>query len=216
MNTKHGLIPLFALTVAAALAVLPQTSQARPIKPGAAAFLQPQDQKPPDKPDENPAAKPAKPDKKAQDSKDNPPAHEPDKTKPAQNQQPQQNPPEKNEKAPKQEKPDKNAKEQENKGNKQGAHAHQNVHYSFRSQDKTTLKQHFSSQLRSVNRSNRPSIRVGGVIPVESVTYIQPVPVEVITLLPPVPEGCLVGFWDGYIIVYYPDDYYIVAYIDLL
>jgi len=220
MNTKHGLIPLFALSVAAALAAMPPTSQAHPAKPGTAAFLQQQDEKPPEKPaSDNPPAKPPKPDKQAQDPKDNPPAHEPDKTKPAQNQQPQENPPEKNEKPAKQEKqekPDKQAKEQANNGNKQSSHSHQNVHYSFRSQDKTTLKQHFSSQLQSVNRSNRPSIQVGGFIPAESVTYIQPVPAEVITLLPPVPDGCLIGFWDGFIIVYYPDDYYVVAYIDLL
>jgi len=221
MNTKHGLIPLFALSVAAALAAMPPTSQAHSAKPGSAAFLQQQDEKPPEKPaSDNPPAKPPKPDKQAQDPKDNPPAHEPDKAKPAQNQQPQENPPEKKNEKPakqeKQEKPDKQAKEQANNGNKQSSHSHQNVHYSFRSQDKTTLKQHFSSQLQSVNRSNRPSIQVGGFIPAESVTYIQPVPAEVITLLPPVPDGCLIGFWDGFIIVYYPDDYYVVAYIDLL
>ncbi|MGA8074992.1 MAG: hypothetical protein WB995_16075, partial [Candidatus Acidiferrales bacterium] len=107
-------------------------------------------------------------------------------------------------------------KNSENNQNKKSVHAQANVHYSFRSQDKTTLKQHFDAQIRSVDRSNRPHIRVGGFIAAESVTYIEPVPVEVIGLLPPIPDGCVVGFWDGFIIVYYPDDFYIVSYIDLL
>ncbi len=208
MNTKNSLASFFALSLAAAFAATPSVARAFPIHTGATPFLQEQD-KPPEKPEGE------KPPAKKQEPKDNPPAHEPDKkpdTKPAK--QNPDNPPAKNAKQQPQEKPDKMGKSANQ--NKKSAHAQQNVHYSFRSEDKSKLKEHFSSQLRSVNRSNRPHFQVGGFIPAESVTYIEPVPADVIALIPPVPEGCVVGFWDGYIIVYYPDDYYIVAYIDLL
>jgi len=223
---KSKLIPFVTLSFAAAFAATPAFSHPLPLKGTAFALLQEQqDEKPPEKPpakppkpqqpdDPKPPAKPPKP--------DNPPAHEPDNkpaekpAKPPKNPPPQENAPSQpanQEKPPKQEKP---AKSSESNVNKKSVHAQANVHYSFRSQDKTTLKQHFDAQIRSADRSNRPHIRVGGFIPAESVTYIEPVPVEVIALLPPVPDGCVIGFWDGFIIVYYPDDFYIVSYIDLL
>ena len=229
---KNKLIPFVTVSLAAAFAAAPAFSHPLSLKGTAFALLQDQqEEKPPEKPpakppkpqepdDPKPPAKPPKP--------DNPPAHQPD-NKPAEKpEKPPKNPPQqvnppsqptntekppKPEKAPKQEKPAKNS---ENDQNKKSVHAQASVHYSFRSQDKTTLKQHFDSQIRSVDRSNRPHIRVGGFIPAESVTYIEPVPVEVIGLLPPIPDGCVVGFWDGFIIVYYPDDFYVVSYIDLL
>ncbi len=232
---KNKLIPFVTLSFAAAFAAAPAFSHPLPLKGTAFTSLQDQqEEKPPEKPpakppkpqqpdDPKPPAKPPKP--------DNPPAHQPD-NKPAEKpEKPPKNPPRqenapsqpantekppKPEKAPKQEKQEKTAKNSENNQNKKSVHAQANVHYSFRSQDKTTLKQHFDAQIRSVDRSNRPHIRVGGFIAAESVTYIEPVPVEVIGLLPPIPDGCVVGFWDGFIIVYYPDDFYIVSYIDLL
>src|SRR5271156_1509497 len=211
---KKKLAPIITVSLAAAFAAVPAFSHARPLS---AVYLTiPQDQeKPPEKPQE---AKPP----------ENPPAHEPDAKPPAKPEdkpRQQENAPDRpannnDEKA----KPE-NQPKQENKmvknsnnndQNKKSVHAQANVHYSFRSQDKTTLKQHFDVQLRSVNRSNRPHIRVGAFIPAESVSLIQPVPVEVIGLLPPIPEGCVVGFWDGFVVVYYPDDFYIVSYVDLL
>jgi outer membrane biosynthesis protein TonB len=226
---KCKLIPFVTLSFAAAFAAAPAFSHPLPLKGTAFSLLQDQqDEKPPEKPpakppkpqqpdDSKPPAKPPKP--------DNPPAHQPDgkpaekPEKPPKNPPKQENPPSQpanTEKPPKPEKQEKTAKNSENNQNKKSVHAQANVHYSFRSQDKTTLKQHFDTQIRSVDRSNRPHIRVGGFITAESVTYIEPVPVEVIALLPPVPDGCVVGFWDGFIIVYYPDDFYIVSYIDLL
>jgi outer membrane biosynthesis protein TonB len=232
---KSKLIPFVTLSFAAAFAAAPAFSHPLPLKGTAFASLQDQqEEKPPEKPpakppkpqqpdDPKPPAKPPKP--------DNPPAHQPDnkpaekRAKPPKNPPQQENPssqpantekPPKPEKPPKQEKQEKPAKNSETNQNKKSVHAQANPHYSFRSQDKTTLKQHFDVQIRSVDRSNRPHIRVGGFISAESVTYIEPVPVEVITLLPPIPDGCVVGFWDGFIIVYYPDDFYIVSYIDLL
>jgi outer membrane biosynthesis protein TonB len=220
---KCKLIPFVTLSFAAAFAAAPAFSHPLPLKGAAFTLLQDQQE---EKPPEKPPAKPPKP--------DNPPAHQPDNKpaekpeKPPKNPPQQENPPSqpantekppKPEKAPKQEKQEKQekpAKNSEDNQNKKSVHAQANVHYSFRSQDKTTLKQHFDTQIRSVDRSNRPHIRVGGFITAESVTYIEPVPVEVIALLPPVPDGCVVGFWDGFIIVYYPDDFYIVSYIDLL
>jgi outer membrane biosynthesis protein TonB len=212
---KRRLIPFVTISLAAAFAAAPAFAQPRSATGAGLMSLQSQQDDP--KPPEKPPAKPPQ-DEKPPKPADNPPAHVPDSKPPEKPVKPAEPPRQENpsnvEKPPKPEKQNKTAQNQEN--NKKSVHAQANVHYSFRSQDKTTLKQHFDSQLRSVNRSNRPSIRVGGFIPAESVTLIQPVPVEVITLLPPVPEGCVVGFWDGFIIVYYPDDFYIVTYVDLL
>jgi hypothetical protein len=88
--------------------------------------------------------------------------------------------------------------------------------YQFRSEDVPKLRQHFQARLRSVDRANRPQVVVGGYIPRQSVTYIEPVPVEVVEILPPVPEGYVVGYWDGYCIVYDPNTFLIIAVIDLL
>jgi outer membrane biosynthesis protein TonB len=214
---KKKLVPIITVSLAAAFAAGPSSAHARP---ASAAFLTiPQDQeKPPEKP-------PTKPQDPAAKPPENPPAHEPDAkppAKPEEKPRQEENPPNRpanNEEKPKPEKQpkqDNKMTQNNNQQNKKSVHAQQNVHYSFRSQDKTTLKQHFDTQLRSVNRSNRPHIRVGGFIPQESVTLIEPVPVEVVGLLPPIPEGCVVGFWDGFIVVYYPDDFYVVSYIDLL
>src|SRR5580704_9602604 len=215
---KKKLVPIITVSLAAAFAAGPSFAHARP---ASAAFLTiPQDQeKPPEKP-------PAKPQDPAAKPPENPPAHEPDakppakpEEKPRQDENPPNRPANNNEAKPKPEKQpkqDNKMTQNHNDQNKKSVHAQQNVHYSFRSQDKTTLKQHFDTQIRAVDRSHREHIRVGGFIPQESVTLIQPVPVEVIGLLPPIPEGCVVGFWDGFIAVYYPDDFYVVSYIDLL
>jgi|SRR5580704_8255779 outer membrane biosynthesis protein TonB len=214
---KKKLVPIITVSLAAAFAAGPSFAHARP---ASAAFLTiPQDQ---EKPPEKPPAKPQEPSAKPPE---NPPAHEPDAkppAKPEEKPRQEENPPNRpanNEEKPKpvkQPKQDNKMTQNHNDQNKKSVHAQQNVHYSFRSQDKTTLKQHFDTQIRSVDRSHREHIRVGGFIPQESVTLIQPVPVEVIGLLPPIPEGCVVGFWDGFIVVYYPDDFYVVSYIDLL
>jgi outer membrane biosynthesis protein TonB len=214
---KKKLVPIITVSLAAAFAAGPSFAHARP---ASAAFLTiPQDQ---EKPPEKPPAKPQEPSAKPPE---NPPAHEPDAkppAKPEEKPRQEENPPNRpanNEEKPKpvkQPKQDNKMTQNHNDQNKKSVHAQQNVHYSFRSQDKTTLKQHFDTQIRSVDRSHREHIRVGGFIPRESVTLIQPVPVEVIGLLPPIPEGCVVGFWDGFIVVYYPDDFYVVSYIDLL
>ena len=215
---KKKLVPIITVSLAAAFASAPSFAHARPAP--TAALTIPQDQeKPPEKPPEKPAHDPsAKP--------ENPPAHEPDAkppAKPEEKPRQEENPPnrpanneEKPKPAPKPQDNNKAARNPNNDQNKKSVHAQANVHYSFRSQDKTALKQHFDAQIRSVDRSNRPHIRVGAFIPAESVTLIQPVPVEVIGLLPPIPEGCVVGFWDGFVVVYYPDDFYVVSYIDLL
>jgi len=216
---KKKLVPIITVSLAAAFAAGPSFAHARPAPVASLAI--PQDQ---EKPPEKPPAKPAEPSAKPPE---NPPAHEPDAkppAKPEEKPRQEENPPnrpanneEKPKPAPKPQDNNKAARNSNNNGqNKKSVHAQANVHYSFRSQDKTALKQHFDAQIRSVDRSNRPHIRVGAFIPAESVTLIQPVPVEVIGLLPPIPEGCVVGFWDGFVVVYYPDDFYVVSYIDLL
>ena len=94
--------------------------------------------------------------------------------------------------------------------------APKNVHYSFRSQDTSTLRQHYQTQIRSIDPASRPRIAQYTYIMPEYVTYIEPCPQDVLYLLPPPPVGFVIGFWDGYIIVYDPGTFYIGTVLDLL
>jgi hypothetical protein len=53
------------------------------------------------------------------------------------------------------------------------------------------------------------------VLPVQVRTEIQPVPVDVVSYLPPVPEGYMVGFVDGYCVVYNPNTFIVIDVLDL-
>lgn len=88
--------------------------------------------------------------------------------------------------------------------------------YQFRSQDVSRLRQYYRTKITSVSRTNRVQISEGGYVPQTVVTYIQPVPVEVVQVLPPPPPGYLIGFYDGYVIVYDPNTLFVVTVIDLL
>ena len=183
---KNRIVPVIAVTVAAAFAAAPSFAHPRTSNATSFALHAYQDEtteKPPAKP-----PKPQEPDAKPDSKPANPPAHEPDKkpaekpAKPAQNPDAHESanrPAEKPAKPPKQEKQDTKKEQQNNERmsknagneqNKKSVHAEQHVHYSFRSQDKTTLRQHFDTQIRTVNRSNRPHIVVGGFIPQEQIT----------------------------------------------
>lgn len=103
----------------------------------------------------------------------------------------------------------------------QGTEAHaqrpaQNVHYRFRSDDRSKLRQHFQAQIAHVDRANRPHITRETVIDVTYRTYIEPVPQDVVVLLAPPPPGYVFGFLDGFVIIYDPGTFFVVDFIDLL
>ena len=78
-----------------------------------------------------------------------------------------------------------------------------------------TLKEHYRSQLTTINRANRPHFVTGTVIDHTVVSEIQPVPAEYMVGLPPVPAGLIVGYYMGYLIVYDPASYTVVDVVDL-
>jgi hypothetical protein len=88
--------------------------------------------------------------------------------------------------------------------------------YQFRSQDTGRLRQHYQGGFGRIDRSHRPQFARGGYV---SRTYwgdFQPVPSSLLVYLPAVPAGYAIGYYDGYVVVYDPTTYLIVAVLDIL
>ena len=88
--------------------------------------------------------------------------------------------------------------------------------YQFRSQDTTRLRNYYRGGFGKINRRNRPSFSRGGYVPRTYWTYFQPVPGSLIGYLPPVPPGYVIGYYDGYIIVYDPSNWFILSVLNIL
>lgn len=88
--------------------------------------------------------------------------------------------------------------------------------YRFRSNDRARLHSYYMSQLRGINRADRPVFVVGGYFPYEEIEYLSPLPPDLYGTLPPPPPGYEIGYCDGYVVVYDPVTYFIVSVIDLL
>lgn len=93
---------------------------------------------------------------------------------------------------------------------------HQDVHYHFRDADRYRLQSQYQRSLRGVRHDHRPYFQPGyAVIPAYR-PYITPVPVHVLRTLPPPPPGYVIGYYQGYNVVYDPATYVILTAIDLL
>ncbi|HEX4020854.1 MAG TPA: hypothetical protein VHX63_06910 [Acidobacteriaceae bacterium] len=88
--------------------------------------------------------------------------------------------------------------------------------YQFRSQDTSRLRQYYKGNLGRVNRSRRAHFSRGGYIPAYYRHYFRPVPPTMIGYLPPVPPGYVLGYYNGYIVVYDPATFLIVSVLNLL
>jgi hypothetical protein len=88
--------------------------------------------------------------------------------------------------------------------------------YSFRPNDRNTLRRYYASRLGGINRARRPAFRTGMYFPYAYLGYLQPVPPSMWGMLPPIPPGYQVGYYDGYVVVYDPVTYWIVGVIDLM
>jgi hypothetical protein len=196
MTTQCRLLRVLSLSVASLLiAEIPAVSQARAAAAPDPAALQ-QDQKA----SENPPQEEPKPEPK---KKDKPPKEE--RTPPSKPANPPQTRTEQKERGSKVQSPAQNHPRP----------AQGQVRYQFRAQDTAKLRQYYQSRLKSVDPAHRSRLVVGGSIAREVVTYIEPVPVEIVEVLA-VPAGYVVGYWDGYCIVYDPNTLIIVAVVDLL
>ena len=106
---------------------------------------------------------------------------------------------------------------QDNQGDRKEANrgeANKKADYHFRGNEKSKLRASYHN-INSVDRSHRVSIAREQVLPVQVRTEIQPVPVDVVSYLPPVPEGYMVGFVDGYCVVYNPNTFIVIDVLDL-
>lgn len=88
--------------------------------------------------------------------------------------------------------------------------------YDFRDSDRDKLRQHYSKDLKRVDRGHRPDFRPGQPVPQDFRGRIKPVPANVRRGLPPPPQGYQMGYYDGYTVVYDPVSFTILQVLDIL
>jgi hypothetical protein len=67
-----------------------------------------------------------------------------------------------------------------------------------------------------IKRSRRPVFVIGGYIPFGNRGYFTPLPPHLLSYLPPPPPGYVIGYFDGYWLVYDPVTRTILSVVDLL
>jgi len=87
--------------------------------------------------------------------------------------------------------------------------------YRFRSNDRAYLLRYYGSRGRVIQGGSRPVVVVGGYFPYAYINYLSPLPADLYGYVPPPPPGYQIGYCDGYVVVYDPLTFYIVAVIDL-
>lgn len=88
--------------------------------------------------------------------------------------------------------------------------------YTFRSNDRNSLRRYYAGRFGAIDRAHRPIFRIGGYLPYEDLGFFSPVPPGVWGSLPPIPYGYQAAYWDGYVIIYDPNTGYILYVTDLL
>ena len=88
--------------------------------------------------------------------------------------------------------------------------------YNWRPGDYDYMRRYYRRNFGYINRGRRPIFVIGGYIPFGDRGYFTPVPPHLLTYLPPPPPGYVLGYFDGYIVVYDPITYEILSFADLL
>lgn len=78
------------------------------------------------------------------------------------------------------------------------------------------MRRYYRRNFGYINRSRRPVFIIGGYIPLGYRGYFTPVPPPMLGYLPPPPPGYVIGYFDGYCVVYNPTTYQILSFADLL
>ena len=78
------------------------------------------------------------------------------------------------------------------------------------------MRRYYRRDFGYINRSRRPVFVVGGYIPYGDRGYFTPVPPPLLGYLPPPPPGYVIGYFDGYTVVYDPVTFTILNFVDLL
>ncbi len=88
--------------------------------------------------------------------------------------------------------------------------------YHWRPNDRDYLRRYYRRNLGYINLSRRPVFIIGGYIPFGSRGYFTPLPPPLLGYLPPPPPGYVIGYYDGYCVVYDPVTFTILSVVDLL
>src|SRR5882757_6573595 len=88
--------------------------------------------------------------------------------------------------------------------------------YQWRPGDRDRVRRYYRRNFGYINRGRRPSFIVGGFIPFGDRGYFRPLPPPLLGYLPPPPPGYVIGYFDGYAIVYDPISFTILSVVDLL
>jgi len=78
------------------------------------------------------------------------------------------------------------------------------------------MRRYYRRNFGYINRGRRPIFVIGGYIPFGDRGYFTPIPPHLLTYLPPPPPGYVIGYFDGYAVVYDPVTYTILSFADLL
>lgn len=88
--------------------------------------------------------------------------------------------------------------------------------YSWRPGDYDRMRRYYRRNFGYINRGRRPIFVIGGYIPFGDRGYFTPIPPGLLTYLPPPPPGYVIGYFDGYAVVYDPVTFEIISFADLL
>jgi hypothetical protein len=78
------------------------------------------------------------------------------------------------------------------------------------------MQRYYRRNFGYIYRSRRPVFVIGGYIPFGDRGYFTPVPPHLLGYLPPPPPGYVIGYFDGYCVVYDPVTFTILSLVDLL
>jgi len=88
--------------------------------------------------------------------------------------------------------------------------------YAWRPGDRDRMRRYYGRNFGYINRGRRPIFTIGGFIPFGDRGYFRPVPPGLYGYLPPPPPGYVMGYFDGYVVIYDPVSYSVLNVMDLL
>jgi hypothetical protein len=88
--------------------------------------------------------------------------------------------------------------------------------YAWRPGDRDRMARYYRRNFGYINRGRRPIFTIGGFIPFGDRSYFRPVPPGLYGYMPPPPPGYVMGYFDGYVVVYDPVSFTILSTMDLL
>jgi hypothetical protein len=88
--------------------------------------------------------------------------------------------------------------------------------YGWRPGDRDRMRRYYGRNFGYINRGRRPIFTIGGFIPFGDRGYFRPVPPGLYGYLPPAPPGYVMGYFDGYVVIYDPVSYSVLNVMDLL